>query len=418
MKRIVVVGASLAGLRAAEALRREGHQGELVLVGAEPHLPYDRPPLSKQLLQGKLAAERLVLCTQEKAASLGLTLELGVAASGLELATRRLQLADGRQLSWDGLVVATGASPRRLPFGHGLAGVHVLRTLDDARAIAGELAARPRVCVIGAGFIGLEVAASCRLLGLEVTVVEPEHLPLASKLGPRIAGLLLELHRERGVELCMGASVQGLEGSGRVERVRLADGSAVEAQLVVVGIGVRPNVEWLAGSGLALDDGVLCDATCAASAPDVVAAGDCARWPNARWDETMRVEHWTHAVEMASHAARRLLGGASFVEPFSPVPYFWTDQYEHKLQLAGRVRPDDELTLIEGPTDEHKLVGLYGRAGQLSGVIAIGRPAQLVRYRGLIAKGIGLDEARALAASSAGGSGGAGSSGTGVGSGA
>jgi len=227
MKRIVVVGASLAGLRTAEALRREGHQGELVLVGAEPHLPYDRPPLSKQLLHGKLAAERLVLCTQEKAASLALTLELGMAATALSLEGHRVQLADGRQLSWDGLVIATGTSPRRLPFGHDLAGVHVLRTLDDARAIAGELAARPRVCIVGAGFIGLEVAASCRLLGLAVTVVEPERLPLASKLGPRIAELLLDLHRERGVDLRMGASVRAIEGRGRVGRVRLADGKKV-----------------------------------------------------------------------------------------------------------------------------------------------------------------------------------------------
>jgi 3-phenylpropionate/trans-cinnamate dioxygenase ferredoxin reductase subunit len=395
MQRIVVVGASLAGLRAAEALRREGYAGELVLVGAEPHLPYDRPPLSKQLLQGKLSAERIVLCSGDKAQSLGLTLELGVAASGLDLAARRLQLADRRELAWDGLVIATGASPRRLPFGHELAGVHVLRTLDDARAIADGLAQRPRVCVIGAGFIGLEVAASCRQLGLEVSVVEPEPLPLASKLGPRIAQLLLELHQERGVQFHLGGGVRALEGAGRVERARLADGRALDADLVVVGIGVRPSLDWLAGSGLALGDGVLCDATCATSAPDVVAAGDCARWPNARWDESMRVEHWTHAVEMAGHAARRLLSGASFVEPFNPVPYFWTDQYEHKLQLAGRVRPDDEFVFVEAPTAERKLVGLYGREGKLVGVVAIGRPAQLVRYRGAIAKGVGFEEALA-----------------------
>jgi 3-phenylpropionate/trans-cinnamate dioxygenase ferredoxin reductase subunit len=399
MKRIVVVGASLSGIRAAEALRREGFDGDLVLVGSEAHLPYDRPPLSKQFLQGKLGEERIALCTVEKATAASLELELGVAARGLDVGARKLLLADGRELSWDGLVIATGAAPRRLPFGHDLAGVHVLRSLDDARALAAELSRGPRVCVIGAGFIGLEVAASCRALGLEVTVIEPERLPLSSKLGPRVATWLLDLHRARGVQLRMGASAQALEGHERVERVRLTDGTALDTDLVVVGIGVRPSLDWLAGSGLALGDGVLCDATCATSAPDIVAAGDCARFPNLRWNESMRVEHWTHAVEMANHAARRLLGGASFAEPFSPVPYFWTDQYELKLQLAGRVHPDDDFVAIEGPTPEHKLVGLYGRAGQLSGVVAVGRPAQLVRYRGLIAKGIGFVEAQAGAGS-------------------
>jgi NADPH-dependent 2,4-dienoyl-CoA reductase/sulfur reductase-like enzyme len=394
MRRIAVVGASLAGLRACEALRREGFTGELLLIGDEPTLPYDRPPLSKQFLTGSMGEERIALCTAERARELVLTPMLGVRAEALELRDRVLVLGNGRRERYDGLVIATGAAPRRLPFGHELAGVHVLRSLADARALRDALSARPRVCIVGGGFIGLEVAASCRTLGLGVHVLEAEPLPLASKLGASMAAHVVALHRERGVELSLGVTLRAIEGDGRVERAVLSDGRRLEADLVVVGIGVQPNVAWLEGSGIALRDGVLCDATCAASAPDVVAAGDCARWTSPRVGDALRVEHWTHAVEMGSHAARRLLGGAAFSEAFSPVPYFWTDQYERKLQVAGHVRADDELCVIEGPTPEGKLLALYGRAGQLSGVLAIGRPAQLARGRKLIADGASFADAR------------------------
>ena len=320
MRRIVVVGASLGGLRCAEALRREGFAGELALVGAEAHLPYDRPPLSKQVLRGQWPAERTRLRAGEDLGALDLQLKLGVRALQLDPTRRCIALDDGSELAYDGLVIATGATPRRLPFGHELAGVHVLRTLDDALALRDALAAKPRVCVIGAGFIGLEVAASCRELGLPVHVIEPLPLPLVTKLGPRLAQLIAGLHVDHGVDLRCGQSVAALEGADRLERVRLSDGSAIDADVVVVGIGVTPNVEWLGGSGIALGDGVICDATCATSLPDVVAIGDCARWPNPRFGVEMRVEHWSNAVEMSAHAARRLLGGVAFAEPFAPVP--------------------------------------------------------------------------------------------------
>jgi 3-phenylpropionate/trans-cinnamate dioxygenase ferredoxin reductase subunit len=388
MRRIAVVGASLAGLRSVEALRREGYDGELWLVGEELHAPYDRPPLSKQVLRGEWAPERIRLRAPDDLAKLDLQLKLGVRATALDGQRRELTLSDGTTLAFDGLVIATGATPRRLTFGHELAGVHVLRTLDDALALRGALQLRPRVCVIGAGFIGLEVAASCRTLGLEVHVVEPLALPLLPRLGERMARVVDGLHRDHGVDLRCDQSVTGFEGQGRLERVRLADGSAFEADLAVVGVGVTPNVGWLQGSGLKLLDGVCCDATCATALPDVVAVGDCARWPNARFAVESRVEHWSNAVEMAAHAARRLLAGASFNEPFLPVPYFWSDQYDLKIQFAGHTRAGDELAFVEGSEADRRGVALYGRGGKLTAVLALGRPAQLVRYRAQIAQGV------------------------------
>jgi NADPH-dependent 2,4-dienoyl-CoA reductase/sulfur reductase-like enzyme len=388
LRRVVVVGASLAGLRAVEALRRQDYAGEVVWLGAEVHPPYDRPPLSKQLLRGEWSAERAFLRRDTDYDELSVDLRLGVRATALDAANKRITLGDGSTLDYDGIVIATGASARRLPFGQGLSGVHVLRTLDDAIAICAALQARPRVCVVGAGFIGLEVAASCRLLGLDVCAIEPLPLPLANKVGTRMAQLIAALHIERGVDLRCGTSVVDLHGDGHVETVRLSDGSTIQADLVVVGIGVQPSIQWLEGSGLALGDGVLCDATCAASAPDVVAAGDVARWHNPLFGESMRVEHWSNAGEMATHAVKRLLGGPEFIEPFKPVPYFWSDQYDLKIQFAGSVRPDDQIAIVEGTQQDRKLVALYGREGRVTGVIALNRPAQLVRYRRLLADGM------------------------------
>jgi NADPH-dependent 2,4-dienoyl-CoA reductase/sulfur reductase-like enzyme len=400
LRRVVVVGASLAGLRAAEALRAQGFDGELWLIGAEAHAPYDRPPLSKQVLRGEWPPERVRLRAAEELAALRLELRLGVRAERLDGARRRVALSDGSELGYDGLVIATGCAARTLGGSTALEGVHVLRTLDDALAIRAALHARPRVCVVGAGFIGLEVAASCRALGLEVTAIEPLALPLLTKLGEPMARVIAELHQDHGVTLRCGIGVTALEGAERVERVRLADGSAVQADLVVVGIGVRPAVEWLEGSGVQLRDGVVCDSTCATALPDVVAAGDVARWYNPRFAESMRVEHWSNAAEMASHAVARLLAGPSSTAAFEPVPYFWSDQYDQKLQVAGSVRPDDRFELVEGSTAARKLVALFGRGERLSGVLCMNRPAQLARYRRMIAEGVSFAAALAGAASS------------------
>lgn len=391
MRRVVVVGASLAGLRAIEALRGRGFDGELLLLGDEPHRPYDRPPLSKQLLRGQWDAERIVL-RKEPWDELDVELRLGTSAVALEPREQVVRLADGGSERYDGLVIATGASPRRLPFGHELGGVHVLRTLDDAQAIARELGAGPRVCVIGAGFIGLEVAASCRALGLSVSAVESMPCPLANKLGTQMAELIVSLHREHGVDLRLGARVEALEGGERVEAVRLAGGERLVADLVVVGIGVTPNTGWLESSGIALEDGVLCDASLKTSLPSVVAAGDVARFDNPVFGERMRVEHWTNAVGQASVAVERLLAGrAASSRKFESVPYFWSDQYEHKIQFAGVARPDDAVVVLE--QSDGKLCALYGRADRLVGVLAIGRPAQLIKFRRKIGEGATLGQA-------------------------
>ena len=405
---VVVVGASLAGLRAVEELRHQGFEGAITVVGAEPHLPYDRPPLSKQLLAGEWGLDRVALTVPTPGGldGLGVDWRLGTRAVGLDTARRRVALEGGEELPYDGLVIATGATPRRLPGTDGLAGVHTLRTLDDALAIRAELdAGAGRVAVIGAGFIGAEVAATCRARGHAVTLLEALPVPLERALGREMGTVVAELHRDHGVDLRLGVGVAGFEGDGRVERVRLADGSAVPADLVVVGIGVSPATDWLAGSGLALDDGVVCDATTLA-APGIVVAGDVARWPSRRLGELVRVEHWDNAVAMGAHAARRLLAEPPFssgdggeVEPYDPVPWFWSDQYDRKVQLAGWTAGAEEVAVVDGSTDERRFVAIYRRGGALAGVLSMNRPRPLVTYRRLVEEGASWEDAMAQAAS-------------------
>jgi NADPH-dependent 2,4-dienoyl-CoA reductase/sulfur reductase-like enzyme len=410
--RIVVVGASLAGLRAAEELRAQGFAGTVTLVGDEPHAPYDRPPLSKQVLAGTMPPERTALDVARPGGVEGLDVDwrLGRRVTALDPQARQVTLAGGRErISYDGLVIATGASPRELPGTGGLAGVHTLRTLDDCAAIrAGLAGGARRVVVVGAGFIGSEVAATCRTAGHAVTVLEALPVPLGRALGPEMGSALGDLHRDHGTEVRLGTGVAWFEGSGgRVERVRLASGEAVAADLVVVGIGVAPNTGWLAGSGLALDDGVVCDATTWV-APGVVAAGDVARWPSHRFGELMRVEHWDNAIAMGEHAARRLLAdladadpGDPGLAPYDPVPWFWSDQYDRKIQLAGRSSGADEVRVVDGDPAERRFVALYRRGDRVTGVLAMNRPRLLVTYRGLVERGATWDEALAEAAAGA-----------------
>ena len=398
-KTIVVVGASLAGLRAVEALRRRGFDGRLDLVGAERHLPYDRPPLSKELLRGEREAEDIALRPEDQYDELELDLHLGRRAIALDAAAREVALDDGQRLRYDGLLIATGSTPRTLPGTGALDGVHVLRTLDDALAIRAALETSPRVVVVGAGFIGGEVAASCRQRGLAVTLLEALEIPLERAIGAKLGRSCAALHRDHGVALHCGVAVEGFEGSERVEAVRLVGGQRIPADLVVVGIGVAPETSWLESSGLALDDGVVCDASCAASAPGVVAAGDVARWNNPRFDEMMRVEHWTNAVEQGIHAASRLLDGEA-AEAFAPVPFFWSDQYDCKIQFAGHARPDDEIRVVHGSLEERRFVALYGRAGRLVGALAFNRQRQLSGFRRMIREGTSFEEARAKAEAS------------------
>jgi NADPH-dependent 2,4-dienoyl-CoA reductase/sulfur reductase-like enzyme len=392
LRSVVVVGASLAGVRAAETLRSEGFDGEITVVGDEPHRPYDRPPLSKDLLTAPEPAD----ITLRSSTDLDVTWELGAAAERLDLGTRVVHLAGGRQLPFDGLVLACGARARTLPGTEHLAAVTALRTLDDARALREALdAGARRVLVVGAGFIGAEVAASCRTRGSDVVVVEPLAQPLARALGEGVGALIADLHRSHGVDLRLGVGVTSVagEGDGPV-RVELTDGAVEEFDRVVVGIGVIPNTDWLAGSGLTIDDGVVCDETTLA-APGVVAAGDVARWPNPLFGETMRVEHWEHALDMAAHAARRLLAADGEAVTYAPVPWFWSDQYDRKIQLAGRVRPTDDVVVVGGSVADMRFCALYGREGRVTGVLAVNMPAKVVRYRRAIAEGLGWDEALA-----------------------
>jgi NADPH-dependent 2,4-dienoyl-CoA reductase/sulfur reductase-like enzyme len=390
--RVVVVGASLAGVRAAETLRAEGFTGPVTVVGAEAHRPYDRPPLSKQVLTGEWDAERVALKAGVDGA-LDVDWRLGVPATGLDLSARHVTLADGDRIGFDGLVIATGARARGLPGTEHLAGVHTLRTLDDALALREQVAgAGTRVVVVGAGFIGCEVAASCRARGASVTVVEPLEQPLARVLGPTVGAVVAAVHREHGVDVRLGVGVAAVEGDTQVRAVTLADGSTIDADVVVVGIGVVPDTGWLEGSGLTLVDGVVCDATTLA-APGVVAAGDVARWPNETFGELMRVEHWEHALDMGAHAARRLLTPDHEATPYAPVPWFWSDQYDRKIQMAGRVRPDDEMVVVAGSFEDRRFCALYGRDGRVVGALGMNMPARIVKLRTAIAHGLRWDDA-------------------------
>jgi len=398
--RAVVVGASLAGLRAVEELRRLGFDGAVTLIGAESHLPYDRPPLSKDFLAGETDVAGLALRRQPYD-DLDLELRLGVRATALDAAARTITTDDGDTIPYDGLVIATGAAPRRLPNTPELEGMHVLRTLDDATALRDDLAHAPAVVVVGAGFIGAEVAATCRARGLKVTVLEALPTPMVRGLGTALGDTLAGLHRDHGVDLRTGIGVAGFEGDTRVGRVLLDDGSAVDADAVVVGVGVAPTTEWLDGSGLTVDNGVVCDTTLLA-APGVVAAGDIARWPNPKFGDTvMRLEHWTNATESGVAAAARLLADTEAAEPFAPIPFVWSDQYDVKIQVAGHVAGDDDVEVVDGSLEERRFVALFGRGDRLTGAVAFSRPRLLMQYRRMIADGMSFVDALASARANA-----------------
>lgn len=400
---VLVVGASLAGLRAAEETRHEGHSGPVIIVGDERHAPYDRPPLSKQFLAGLWDVERIHHHAPDALDTLGLEFRLGHRAASLDTEAGVVAFEDGTELAYDGLIVATGARARHLPGTDGVAGVFTLRTLDDCLAIREQLAAAgegARVVVIGAGFIGLEVAATCRGLGATVTVAEALETPMARVLGEEMGTACALLHREQGVEIRTGVGVAevtaGPDGSTPVV-VRLSDDTELVADLVVVGIGIEPEVGWLRGSSLTVDDGVVCSETLHA-ADRVVAAGDVARWFHRSSNRTVRVEHWTHAAESGAAAARNLLAGER-ATPYDPVPFFWSDQYKTKIQMIGLPDPGDEVVVVSGNVEEGKLVALYRRGERLAGVLAFSQPRQLMGYRPLLAAGASFDEALALARS-------------------
>jgi NADPH-dependent 2,4-dienoyl-CoA reductase/sulfur reductase-like enzyme len=381
--RVVVVGASLAGLRACEAARRLGYEGHLTLVGAEDHLPYDRPPLSKEYLDAGDAPDAPhfpVALTLSH--DFDVELRLGEPATRLDLADRHVVTTSGR-VAYDALLVATGAHARTLPGSDRLSGVHTLRTLDDAVAIRAALDSGARTVVIGAGFIGSELASSARKRGLPVTVVEALPTPLVRAVGGPAGVALAALHGRNGTDLRCGVGVEALVGQDRVEAVRLADGTELPADLVVVGVGAAPATDWLEGSGLTIDNGVVCDENLRA-AGSVWAAGDVARWMSPDFGVLLRLEHWTNAADQAAHAMANLLDPAA-ATPYSHVPYFWSDWYDSRIQFAGL--PIGEPHVVTGEWDGEAFTALYREGERLIGVLTLNRRADIMKYRALIARG-------------------------------
>ncbi len=368
-------------------MRDRGFDGALTLIGDEPHRPYDRPPLSKQVLQGTWEPEQVFFRRKDGYDPLALDMRLGVRATSLDLRARRVALADGTSSDYDRLIIATGARVRTLAGIVPRPGLLTLRSLDDALVLREALTRATRVAIVGAGFIGLEVAASCRARGVAVTAIESLPVPLAPILGPTLGELIAAMHRDHGVDLRTGVTVADVYGESRVEGVALSDGSRVDADLVVVGIGVVPNTEWLDGNGLTLDNGVVCNGSCEA-APGVYAAGDVARVANQWYGESPRIEHWSNAVEQAVHAAQNVLAGpgsGAAATSFSSVPYFWSDQYDRKIQFIGRARPYDEVLVVDGSLAERRLTALFRRGDRLVACLAVNQPKALVTYRKLLA---------------------------------
>ncbi|AEY87062.1 putative ferredoxin reductase [Streptomyces hygroscopicus subsp. jinggangensis 5008] len=387
---VVVAGASMAGLRAAEQLRAAGWDGPITLIGDEPHMPYNRPPLSKEVLAGKAPFESLAF--RPRASVADVRWRLGTKVVAADLDRRVVTLDDGEALAYRGLVVATGMRPRRLRCPGPVTGRHTVRTLADAQGLR-EALTRPgaRVVIVGAGFIGCEVAATAVALGAaEVTVVDPLPLPMVGPLGDQLAKALLGRHEQRGVRFALGTGVTGFAGDDRVTGVVLADGTVLAADVVVECVGSLANTEWLDGNGLDLTDGVLTDGNLRAGGrPDVVAVGDVARFPNARYDGVpRRVEHWSIPTDTAKHAARVLAahlgGGDAGLPPFAPLPTFWSDQHDFRLQSFGApALGKDDVRVLDGDPDGDVVAG-YHTAGRLVGVVALGGPAAAAaaaRYR-------------------------------------
>jgi 3-phenylpropionate/trans-cinnamate dioxygenase ferredoxin reductase subunit len=380
-KRIVIVGGGLAAARTAEQLRRSAFGGSITIVGNEGRLPYDRPPLSKQVLRGEL--DDVTLKPREFYDDNKITLALGSAVCSLDTSAQTVTLDDGSQLEYDEVVIATGLVPRHIPSFRRLAGIHVLRSFDQSIALREEAGAARRAVVVGAGFIGCEVAASLRGLGVDMAMVEPQPEPLASVLGEQIGALVSRLHRAEGVDVRTGVGVDSAIGQDRVEKVVLTDGAELDTDLVVVGIGSRPATDWLEGSGVDVDNGVVCDRVGKTSAPHVWALGDVASWQDATGHQA-RVEHWSNVAEQARVLVPSLLG-QELPSNLVVVRYFWSDQYDIKIQCLGEPEADDVVHLVED--DGRKFLAYYERDGVVAGVVGGGMPGPVMKTRGKIAAG-------------------------------
>lgn len=400
MQNIVIVGASLAGTRAAETLRTAGFTGTITMVGAETQKPYDRPPLSKNYLAGDWDEERVALRKPEALDELNLTWKLGVAATSLDTEAKTIALANGESISYDGLIIATGGDVRRLPNQPTIAGIHTLRTLDDATALRNEIAEGTRVVVIGAGFIGLEAAATVKKRGADVTVLEGLEAPLIRAMGAEMGTAIGAVHERNGVAVRCGVQVASIDGESRVTGVTLTSGEVIPADVVIVGIGVLPATTWLETSGLTLRDGVVCDANLNAGPETVFVAGDVLRWPNALFEDVeadMRVEHWTNAAEQGAHAATNLLAVLNGTEqtPYAAVPFFWSDQFDARIQCLGRPSANAVVDVVAGNPADGKWCAIYSVNDRLTAVLGVSQPKLVMPSRGLLSTHTSREDALA-----------------------
>jgi 3-phenylpropionate/trans-cinnamate dioxygenase ferredoxin reductase component len=377
----VIVGGGLAAARTAEQLRRSEYAGPVTIVSDEVHLPYDRPPLSKQVLRSEL--DDVTLKPREFYDENNITLLLGSAVRTLDTAAQTVTLEDDTALGYDELVIATGLVPKRIPSFPDLPGIHVLRSFDESIKLREEAADARHAVVVGAGFIGCEVAASLRGLGVEVVMIEPQPEPLASVLGEQIGALVSRLHRNEGVDVRTGIGCAEVIGSDRVEKVVLSDGAELDTDLVIVGIGSKPATEWLDGSGVEVDNGVVCDHVGATSAAHVWALGDVASWQDATGHQA-RVEHWSNVAEQARVLVPAMLG-RDVPSDLVVVPYFWSDQYDVKIQCLGEPEADDVIHVVTD--DGRKFLAYYERDGIVAGVVGAGMPGQVMKTRAKIAAG-------------------------------
>jgi NADPH-dependent 2,4-dienoyl-CoA reductase/sulfur reductase-like enzyme len=377
VRHVVVVGASVAGVHAVEGLRDAGFDGEVTLLGAEQDLPYDRPPLSKDGLRSGLGPGENLLHPADWYDEHCVRLRLGCTAVALDVEQRLIRLADGERIGYDGLVLATGSRARPFPSGPGGAPIHLLRTAGDSARLHKHLLAATRLVVIGAGFIGLEVAATAKSMGLEVAVVEVAPVPLARVLGDEVGTWFNRYHVAHDIDMHCGSAVAGIEATGASSKVHLRDGTVLAADVIVAGVGCMPAIDWLRTSGLELSDGVVCDAYLRTSAPQVVAAGDIARWYNPLFDEDLRIEQWTNAVEQGRFAARSLLGAVD--DPYASVPYFWSDQFTAKMRFVGQSSAAQQVLVQHA--DEAGIVALYGRDGLVRGALCVNATRKLIGFQ-------------------------------------
>ncbi|GAA1466564.1 NAD(P)/FAD-dependent oxidoreductase [Microbacterium thalassium] len=391
--RVVIVGASAAGSGVALNLRRMGYEGAITLIGEEAELPYDRPPLSKGVLLGTAGLDSLGLASHEELSTAQVELRLGVRAVALDTTAKEVRLETGESVGYDTLVIATGATPRRIPSLAGSANVHVLRTIADAEAFERSLVPGTRLAIVGSGLIGLEVASTATKRGVQVSVIEPADLPMRERLTPDVARWLLDQHVAHGVRFHLGTQVEGVVSDGdRVTALCLADGTELEVDVVLMSVGAAPNVAWLESSGIELDNGVVTDHRQRA-ADDVYAVGDVARFVHTSLDRVMRMETRSNAIEGAVHLARTIAGEEA---PYAPVPFFWTDQYDFKIQSFGMVDPTADLVFEDGSLEGSKWVLAAYDDGELRGVIARGHGPVLARLRRQLAQNYQRNAERVL----------------------